>query len=612
MVIEACRKSYRRAVTATNLIEDFGHNSDRGLALMCALAAALSDALAAGGNKKIQMLFEEWRTLYGQVADLSKEQLKDINGVLRFSYVGNDKDNVPARLFVIHTFNSLLIKLLAAEIVSTHGLASGMAFAQEFATIDDDDSLIKRLSTDIEDSVIFESVGIHGFIEEAIFSWYVDATSSTTHRIAITSAIRNILAELALYRTDKLDHTQDVLRDFYQDLVPQTLRKSLGEFYTPEWLVDYTVDKALVDDWLACRVLDPTCGSGSFLVEVIKRKRIAAFALGMSPSSTLAMLTDTVWGFDLNPLAVQSARTNFLMAVADLLKSTPGTQIEIPVLLADAIYSPARPPGSKEKIVEYQIGSEVANLRILLPAELAFDRVVLDQVFSIMGRSVDKNAEYLLCADAFIKKKVLTPAQVQEWKQPLKRTYDQVLSLHRNNWNGIWFRIVRNFFWSSTAGKFDLIIGNPPWVRWSRLPESYRARAKLTCEQYDIFSDTPHHGGNELDVSGLITYTTADKWLKGGGSLVFVITQTHFQSPSSQGFRHFRINSEYRLVPTSVDDMKALKPFPDAANKTAVAVFRKTDQPPRYPVEYNIWKTKGEFSRAIDFIGGSQRRAALV
>lgn len=598
MVVEACRKSYRRAVTAANLIEDFGHDSARGLAIMRAMVDALSHAVRPGGNKKIKMLFEEWRTLYGQVADLSKEQLKDINGTLHFSYAGDPDDDVPARLFVIHTFDSLLIKLLAAEIIAAHGLASGIAFAQELATIDDDAALIGRLRSDIEEGGFFEGTGIHGFVEEAIFSWYLDAATKQ-HRAAIAAAIRDVLAELSLYRTDKLDHSRDVLRDFYQNLVPETLRKSLGEFYTPDWLVEFTVGKAKVKDWLATRALDPTCGSGSFLIEIIRRKREAAAALKMSPEATLANITKSVWGFDLNPLAVQSSRTSFLMAIADLLKAAPGQKIEIPVLLADAIYSPARPPGSDETLVEYQIGSQVANLKVLLPAELAFDRNRLDQVFAVMGELVELNKEYLACADALVSRKVLTSLMAKTWAKPLKITYDQVLSLHRQNWNGIWFRIVRNFFWSATAGEFDLIVGNPPWVRWSKLPDTYRERAKPTCEQYEIFSDTPHHGGNELDISGMITYTTADKWLKNGGSLVFVLTQTHFQSPSSQGFRHFRINAKYRLLPLSVDDMKALKPFPDAANKTSVAVFRKDTVAPQYPVPYRLWKAAQGYSRTI-------------
>ena len=117
--------------------------------------------------------------------------------------------------------------------------------------------------------------------------------------------------------------------------------------------------------------------------------------------------------------------------------------------------------------------------------------------------------------------------------------------------------------------------------------------------QYAIFSETPHHGGNELDISGMITYTVADKWLIPGGTLAFVITQTHFQSPSSSGFRRFKINETYNINPSRVDDLKFLKPFPDAANKTAVAIFKKQKAKPRFPGPYRIWTAAEGFTRAI-------------
>ena len=598
MVVEACRTCYRRAVTASNLIEDFGHESSRGIALMRAMAQALANAESHRNGNKIRMLFQEWRTLYGQVADLSREQLKGINSTLRFARSNNNTE-VPARLFVVHTFNSLLTKLLAAEIVTAHGLASGRAFAGDLVAIEDDLEILRRLRDDIEDGGFFEATGVHGFVEEPIFSWYLDAATNKRHRFAIGTAIRDVLTQLSLYRTDKLTHSRDVLRDFYQDLVPELLRKTLGEFYTPDWLVEFASDQAGVTDWTRTRALDPTCGSGAFLVEIIRRKREAAIGLKMSAESTVRMIIESVWGFDLNPLAVQVSRTNFLMAIADLLKDAPGQRIEIPVLLADAVYSPARLPDSEERLVEYQIGSQIANLKILLPAELAFDRSKLDQVFEVMGELVEEGADYEGCKAALAKRKVLGRQQLKKWADPLKSTYDQVLSLHRQRWNGIWFRIVRNFFWSATAGEFDLIVGNPPWVRWWKLPDAYRDRAKPTCEQYEIFSETPHHGGNELDISGMITYTTADKWLRPGGTLTFVITQTHFQSPSSQGFRRFRIDSTYRLAPLFVVDMKALKPFPEAANKTSVVVFRKKTKPPKYPVPYRMWTASKGNTRAI-------------
>lgn len=601
MVATALKDNYRRSLIAENLIEDFGHSSDCGIKIMTALAEALSASINDSSNNKTKMLFEEWRTLYGQVADLSSEQIETINKTLKFKVSTKKSEKIPAALFIIHSFNSLIIKLLAAEIISAHKLTSYQNFSQNLS-IEPSAQILSRLNFEIERAGFFSRAGINGFVEEALFSWYLDICEDPNKREDIVSAIRDILVKLSFYRTDNLTQarSKDLLKLFYQNIVPETLRKTLGEFYTPDWLVSFTLDKAKDIDWLKNRSLDPTCGSGSFLLEIIKRKIIAAQKVGWEPEKIVKMLTNSVWGFDLNPLAVQTARVNFLIAIADQLKLTPGQQIEIPILLADAIYSPARDPYDDEDIVKYKIGSQIADLEITLPAELAFDRNKLDSVFEIMGESIEKDLPYEQVEKILSKTKTLTPLETNSWKSPLGNTYNKVLKLHSNNWNGIWFRIIRNFFWSSTAGKFDLIAGNPPWVRWSKLPELYRERVKPTCLKYNIFSSTPHHGGNELDISGMITYTVADKWLEENGTLAFIITQTHFQSPSSEGFRDFKIDQDYSLSPISVDDMKDLKPFPDAANKTAVSIFKKQKQKlTKYPVKYTLWSANSPFPRVI-------------
>ena len=607
LVATACQDAFRRAVSAENLVADFGPVSDCGRTLMQALGSAVSEAINQAENSKIKMLFEEWRALYGQVADLSVEQIRTIQNTLNFTTTTNPLDRIPAGLFVVHTYNSLIIKFLAAEVVSAHKLTSYKGFAERTATLDDN-SLLQIISKEIELAGLFARAGIKGFVEEAIFSWYLDACQLENHRSIIAQALREVLIKLALYRTDNLTEarSRDVLKTFYQNLVPETLRKSLGEFYTPDWLVSVCIDKAEPGAWLTRRVLDPTCGSGSFLLEVIRRKRIAAESSGWSAQQSVSHLTESVWGFDLNPLAVQTARVNFLIAIADLLKKEPGQQLELPILLADAIYSPARNPKGKDEIVEYRIGSSIADLAITLPAELAFDRNRLDMIFESMGISVDTDLESGTAMDALVQAAHLSPAEAVAWKQPLCATYQGVLALHRKNWNGIWFRIVRNFFWSITAGLFDCVVGNPPWVRWSKLPELYRERVKPTCLQYNIFSSTPHHGGNELDISAIITYTVADKWLKPGGSLIFLVTQTLFQSPSSEGFRRFTISQKMRIVPQSVDDLKALKPFPDAANKTAISVFRKEEANPHYPIPYTVWSAAPGHTRNISPIASKE------
>lgn len=598
MVANACLGGRRRAVTAENLVADFGHQSTFGRDLMQALADALARAMIARGNaqaKKIQMFFKEWSTLYGQVADLGLVQRKSIRKSIAFTWKGEESEWLAASLFVAHTFHSLFVKLLVAEVVAAHGLASSSSIVDEILA-EPEVSRFNRLRTDIEEGEFFRAMGLKGFVEEVIFSWYLDAAiSDVVSDRELAGALTAMLGQLHLYRLNTVLHSgrsRDVLRDLYEDIVPSELRKSLGEFYTPDWLAEYTVDQlGFTDkDWLTKRVLDPTCGSGTFLVEVIQRKRAAMFAAGYTSDNMLEALMYSVWGFDLNPLAAQTARANVLMAIADLLKACGGKEIEIPVLLADAIYSPARAPDGKSEEVRYVIGSDIADLEVVLPAELAFDRKSLDRVFEVMGHEVEAGSLYSAVEKRLIAEGVLNGNTAPAWRIPLKQTYERVLDLHKRDWNGIWFRIVRNFFWSATAGRFDAIVGNPPWVRWSNLPVAYRNRAKPTCEGYDIFSDTPYFGGNELDISAMITYTTADKWLDDGGLLAFVITQTVFQSGSSQGFRRFRINKDYSLLPLAVDDLKALRPFPDAANATSVALFvKRRNTRPTYPVLYREW-----------------------
>lgn len=603
LVEAALRADTRRAITVENLLADFGLGSKNAQSLMQAMADALSAELLVEGNSKIKMLFEEWRTLYGQVADMSVLQADAISNEMRFEWRGDAHQSMSGRLFVIHSYNSLLIKLLASEIVSAHGLTTTKQPAQTMSGILSDADLLNALENDIERAGIFAQANIHGFVEEAIFSWYLDVARDTAYSNSLLPALRGLLATLSLYRTDRMNHTRDVLRDLYQGLVPGKLRQSLGEFYTPDWLVDLTVSRAKSGPWLSKRVLDPTCGSGAFLMAIIRAVRGEAAKAGWNATKTIGHLCESVWGFDLNPLAVQTARVNFLMELAELLRLSPGQRVEIPVLLADAIYSPAPNPATGQSTVKYRIGSQIAGLEIELPSALAFDRVRLDQVFELMGQEVEQNHEYVVTESSLLAANLMTAAEAKEWRAPLKYTYDQVLKLHRLKWNGIWFRIVRNFFWSATAGQFDTIVGNPPWVRWSKLPDAYRERVKPTCEHYGIFSKTKRHGGNELDISAMITYTTADKWLKADGHLAFVITGAVFKNPSSAGFRQFMLepanSKSLHLRPLQVDDMKGLKPFADASNHTTVVVFEKSKKAGNYPVPYRLWTSADGYVRAV-------------
>lgn len=169
MVFEACLRSRRRALTATNLIEDFGHGSITGSNLMQALSSVLSFYLDVSENNKVKMLYQEWKALYGQVADLSSFQVEAIIQTIGFT-CESAPDELSRILFVIHTFNSIIIKLLAAELVSQlTELTSYSDFAQNAISLSEE-RFIALLDQDIEHSQLYSRANIHGFVEEPLFS----------------------------------------------------------------------------------------------------------------------------------------------------------------------------------------------------------------------------------------------------------------------------------------------------------------------------------------------------------------------------------------------------------------------------------------------------------
>lgn len=234
LVIEAIKADTRRAITVNNLLADFGHSSVNAKALMQAMADALAAELVAIGNSKIKMLFEEWRTLYGQVADMSVLQAATINGEMGFVWNGQTNQSMAGRLFVIHSYNSLLIKLLAAEIISAHGLTTTVQPSQAMAALLSDTALLDALDKDIEHAGIFVQAGINGFVEEAIFSWYLDVARNATHAPTLLPALRGVLASLSMYRTDYMTHTHEM---YYviciKDWFLENFAKALGNSIRP-------------------------------------------------------------------------------------------------------------------------------------------------------------------------------------------------------------------------------------------------------------------------------------------------------------------------------------------------------------------------------------------
>ena len=88
--------------------------------------------------------------MYGQVANLSESQIGIINNSIGFNVPITSEDRLSLILFVIHTYNSIIIKLLAAEIVSQiTNLTAYSDFSQTAISLDQN-GFIEIMDRDIE------------------------------------------------------------------------------------------------------------------------------------------------------------------------------------------------------------------------------------------------------------------------------------------------------------------------------------------------------------------------------------------------------------------------------------------------------------------------------
>lgn len=597
----------KSALIPENLIRDFavGENST-GIAAKA--INAFYYALAANVDPKVKVFFEQWALQFAEVHGTLESKKFDVGTLIR-SYGFKESDqrdfNFHAFFFSLDTYYALLMKLLAYQVVG-HYTMSGLV-ELPLAEFENLESIsLKEKIGQVEDGGIFASLGIRNFLEGDLLSWYINDWTP-----AIEKAVRVIIKRLNGYDPQTMellpDETRDILKKLYQFLVPKQIRHDLGEYYTPDWLAERCLNQVNYGekehDLLKKRILDPGCGSGTFLILAIKRAKAHARLNGIDPGETLQQLSKNILGFDLNPLAVISARTNYLLAVADLLRHRKG-EFTIPVYLCDSINPPSAAHQDELFDAEaghYQISTSVGLFRF--PEQLA-QKASVQKVTALLEDGVKKKQTSKQFLDRVHIDLKNEEKDRKKFDLVLGETYEKLVELERKGINGIWARIIKNAFAPLFVGQFDFIVGNPPWVNWESLPQEYREKTAHIWKQYDLFEHTglrARLGSAKDDISVLMTYVSIDKYLKDEGRLCIVITQTLFKTVGGgEGFRRFRLGKKgtpFKVL--QVDDMADLQPFDAATNRTAV-FFCQKGEPTSYPVEYHVWKKKEKGSIAID------------
>ncbi|MDP2934899.1 MAG: N-6 DNA methylase [Dehalococcoidia bacterium] len=590
----------RRPLTPEALAEEFGPKGGIARKMVATLYERLLDALTKPNNPypKAATFFAEWDRIFGIVYGQDIAKAKKDNSELAKLYGLTGTEELKPLLFAVHTYYALLMKLLAAELASLQSGSLVSSLVADLPALSGRE--LQDKLTELEDGGLFARLGIRNFLEGDFFGWYLSAWDKD-----LEESLREMARALSDYEpaTGSLqpETTRDLLKKLYQYLIPRELRHDLGEYYTPDWLAELVLNEVGYDGNLDRRLLDPACGSGTFLVLAIRRAREYAEEKLLDPRETVEKVLANIVGFDLNPLAVIAARTNYLLALGSLARHLAGK--DIPVYLCDSILTPQTHRVMKRPI-EHQKDIPVPSTQkeFWVPEELV-DKGQIDVMCRLLEECVAGNYQ----TEEFLSR----GRRELKWddsltESALAQLYEKVRRLEAEGRDGLWARIIKNAFAPvfRAVPPFDYVVGNPPWVNWESLADDYREATKELWQSYGLF---PHKGlkarlgSAKDDISILMSYVAIDNYLKETGRLGFVITQTVFKTKGGgEGFRRFRLGDNGSpLKVLSVHDLVDLDPFEGASNQTAVVTIKKGEVT-EYPVSYTVWQKRSSGKIAVD------------
>jgi type I restriction-modification system DNA methylase subunit len=159
-----------------------------------------------------------------------------------------------------------------------------------YTVVSNDDYIEDAEMREVIDGSIFHRFNIANFVENDFFHWISGSQSFP----ALKKSFRLITQALSTFDFFNVD--EDILKGVYQEMIDLDTRHALGEYYTPDWLCERIIKE--FEFKTTDKVLDPACGSGSFLRAVIARLQ------ELNPKATGEELNDQIYGIDIHPLSV--------------------------------------------------------------------------------------------------------------------------------------------------------------------------------------------------------------------------------------------------------------------------------------------------------------------
>jgi hypothetical protein len=416
----------------------------------------------------------------------------------------------------------------------------------------------------------------------------------------------------------------EMLGRAFESLMANRERRMSGAFYTPQPLVAHVAEEALVialardgltvaavrgmlsgvpgDDATArvlhdrlrrFAVLDPACGSGAFLVYLLERLTVLHRTLGdRRPIAVIRrdVLSRAIHGVDVNPTAVWLCELRLWLSVVieseemRMTAVTPLPNLDWNVRIGDALAGEAfiEPPsllGPSAVLVRLRRRYAQAAGPSKAPLRRALAREERQRALATLDRALvavaDERRERTLARrsrDLF----GLRTSDTASDRDATRERRQRAAALRRERrrlleGGALPFSFPSHFGHVHARDGFDLVIGNPPWVRLHNIPVAARL---LLRERFAVYRDpgwqpsfpgvvTPRGFGTQVDLAALFVERSV-ALVAPGGAVALLLPAKLWRSLSGGSVR--------RLLTTRTR-LRRLEDWTDAPSAFDAAVY---------------------------------------
>jgi len=499
-------RSTKRRATLGEIQLDFGDTSRAFINTVQTMQRVMP---APDAVSPVHVAFEQWQ----RFLELAYGKFDDRRGV-----------------YLIHTYLSVFSKLLAYVVLRPAARPS-------------DDELRRILTGDA-----FNALNVSNFVEDDFFYWVSDPAIFRN----IAPALRELYNQITEY--DFTDVEEDILKGVYQELIDIDTRHALGEYYTPDWLCERVVAGLHLER--RSQVLDPACGSGSFLRALVARFRADW------PDMPVQQMANQINGIDVHPLSVQVAKTTLLLAFGEAV-ARASAPVSLNIYLANTLFLSQDEDKKTMFTTGHHFRVNVNGEKISLDvAPFIGQPDNFSKAIELAQHLVDMQLDEQISFEKFetaLRKRIPSINLERQNVGELHQVYGAMRRAKLAGRDTIWKFVLQNNYQPVFMYRvFDAIVANPPWLTYADITSGeYQSDVRQMARHYGLMpssnANNPH-----IDLATLFLAHCGKYLAKDGAQLAFVLPRSCLTADQHANVRSGEA-SGFKL--TEVWDLDGVKPL---------------------------------------------------